>query len=114
MHRVINKHSDELVIVMAGGNDALELLGELTAGATKAGGQALAQSLLQQLLPGTTNPAIAQGVILNAIQTQSAKSSDATAIIQAAIGAAATQGNTAAIANAATIGATAGAAAQTV
>lgn len=103
---------DELVIVMAGGNDALELLGELTAGATKAGGAALAQSLLQQLVPGTTNPATAQGVILTAIQTQAAKSSDATAIIQAAIGAAATQGNTAAVANAATIGATAGAAAQ--
>jgi outer membrane lipase/esterase len=101
---------DELVIVMSGGNDALELLGELTAGATKAGSTALVQSLVQQLAPGMSNPATAQATILGAIQA--ANSTDATVIIGAAIKAAATNGNTAAAANAATIGATAGAAAQ--
>jgi outer membrane lipase/esterase len=101
---------DELVIVMAGGNDALELLGELTAGATKAGGDALVKSLITQLAPGMSNPATAQNTILAAIQA--ANSTDPTVIIGAAIRAAALNGNTAAAANAASIGATAGAAAQ--
>jgi outer membrane lipase/esterase len=54
---------DELVIVMAGGNDALEQLGELSAGGTAAGGQALATSLVTQLAPGTTNPATGAAAI---------------------------------------------------
>jgi phospholipase/lecithinase/hemolysin len=103
---------DELVIVMAGGNDALEQLGELSAGATTAGGQALAQSLVTQLAPGTTNPQTGAAAIGAAIQAEALKGSAADVIIKAAITAAAMNGNTAAAANAATIGATAGAAAQ--
>jgi phospholipase/lecithinase/hemolysin len=102
---------DELVIVMAGGNDVLEQLGELSAAATAAGGQALAQSLLTQLVPGTTNGAGGPAIGL-AIQTEAAKpTATPQTIIGAAIGAAAAAGNTTAVANAATIGATAGAAA---
>ncbi|ALK99013.1 esterase [Massilia sp. WF1] len=104
--------SDELVIVMAGGNDVLEQLGELSAGATTAGGQALAQSLVAQLAPGTTNPQTGAAAIGAAIQAEAAKGSAAPAIITAAITAAAQNGNTAAVANAAAIGAKAGADAQ--
>jgi phospholipase/lecithinase/hemolysin len=100
---------DELVTVMAGGNDIFELLGELSASATAAGGTALATSLVTQLAPGTTNPQAGAAAITAAIQAVAAKGGDATAIIQAAIGAAAQNGNTAAIANAAAIGAKAGA-----
>jgi phospholipase/lecithinase/hemolysin len=100
---------DELVIVMAGGNDALEQLGELSAGATAAGGQALAQSLVAQLAPGTANPAAGAAAIGAAIQAEAAKGSAAPAIITAAITAAAQNGNTTAVANAAAIGAKAGA-----
>jgi phospholipase/lecithinase/hemolysin len=104
--------ADELVIVMAGGNDALEQLGELSAAATAAGGQALAQSLVQQLAPGTANPATGAAAIGAAIQAEAAKpTATPQTIIAAAIGAAAQNGNTAAVANAATIGGTAGAAA---
>jgi phospholipase/lecithinase/hemolysin len=100
---------DELVIVMAGGNDALEQLGELSAGATAAGGAALAQSLVAQLAPGTANPATGAAAIGAAIQAEAAKGSAAPAIITAAVTAAAQNGNTAAVANAAAIGAKAGA-----
>jgi outer membrane lipase/esterase len=103
--------SDELVIVMAGGNDVLEQLGEFSAGATTAGGTALATSLVTQLAPGTTNPATGAAAIGAAIQAEAAKGSSSTAIITAAITAAAQNGNTGALANAATIGNTAGAAA---
>jgi outer membrane lipase/esterase len=91
--------SDELVIVMAGGNDVLEQLGEFSAGATAAGGTALATSLITQLAPGTTGGA----ATIQAATSQS--------IIGAAITAAARNGNTGAAANATTIGNTAGAAA---
>jgi phospholipase/lecithinase/hemolysin len=103
--------ADELVIVMAGGNDVLEQLGEFSAGATAAGGAALATSLVTQLAPGTTNPATGAAAIGAAIQAEAAKGSSSTAIITAAITAAAQNGNTGAPANAATIGSTAGAAA---
>jgi phospholipase/lecithinase/hemolysin len=103
---------DELVIVMAGGNDALELTTELSAAATAAGGQALAVSLVQQLAPGTTDPQVGAAAITAAIQAEAAKGSTADLIIKAAITAAAMNGNTAAVANAATIGAKAGADAQ--
>jgi phospholipase/lecithinase/hemolysin len=104
--------ADELVIVMAGGNDALELLDELSASATVAGGQALAVSLVTQLAPGTTDPQTGAAAITAAIQAEAAKGSAADLIIKAAITAAAMNGNTAAVANAATIGAKAGADAQ--
>jgi len=101
--------ADELVIVMAGGNDVLEQLGELSAGATTAGGTALIQSLVAQLAPGTTNPQTGAGAIAAAAQAEALKGSAAPAIITAAITAAAQNGNTAAVANAAAIGAKAGA-----
>lgn len=100
---------DELVIVMAGGNDVLEQLGELSAGATAKGGAALAQSLVTQLAPGTTNPATGAAAIGAAIQAAAAAGGSATDIIGAAIKAAAQNGNTAAVTNAATIGAKAAA-----
>jgi phospholipase/lecithinase/hemolysin len=103
--------ADELVIVMAGGNDVLEQLGEFSAGATAAGGTALATSLVTQLAPGTTNPATGAAAITAAIQAEAAKGSSSQVIIGAAITAAAQNGNTAAVANATTIGNTAGAAA---
>jgi phospholipase/lecithinase/hemolysin len=103
--------ADELVIVMAGGNDVLEQMGEFSAGATAAGGTALATSLVTQLAPGTTNPATGSAAITAAIQAEAAKGSSSQVIIGAAITAAAQNGNIAAVANATTIGNTAGAAA---
>jgi phospholipase/lecithinase/hemolysin len=102
---------DELVIVMAGGNDVLEQLGEFSRGATAAGGTALATSLVTQLAPGTTDPAAGAAAITAAIQAEVAKKSASDVIIKAAITAAVMNGNTAAAANATTIGTTAGAAA---
>ncbi len=102
----------ELVIVTAGGNDVLEQTNELKAGATTAGGTALITSLIQQLAPGTNNPATAQATLLTTLQAEAAKGSSAETIIGVAIRTAAGLGNTPAVANAATIGATAGAAAQ--
>ena len=101
----------ELVIVMAGGNDVLEQLGELTSGATTAGGTALITSLVTQLAP-TTPVANGADIIKNAAGLEAAKpGSTAQTIITAAITAAAQNGNPTAVANAATIGAAAGAAA---
>jgi phospholipase/lecithinase/hemolysin len=102
---------DELVIVMAGGNDVLEQLGEFSKGATAAGGTALATSLVTQLAPGTTDPVAGAAAITAAIQAEVAKKSASDVIIKAAITAAVMNGNTAAAANATTIGNTAGAAA---
>lgn len=102
---------DELVIVMAGGNDVLEQLGEFSKGATAAGGTALVTSLMTQLAPGTADPATGGPAIMAAIQAELAKKSASDVIIKAAITAAVMNGNTAAAANATTIGTTAGAAA---
>jgi len=104
---------DELVTVLAGGNDIFELLGELSASATTAGGTALITSLVTQLAPGTANPQAGAAAISAAAQAAAAKGGDATAIITAAITAAAQNGNTSAPANAAAIGAKAGADATT-
>ena len=100
---------DELVTVLAGGNDIFELLGELSASATTAGGTALITSLVTQLAPGTANPQAGAAAISAAAQAAAAKGGDATAIITAAVTAAAQNGNTSAPANAAAIGAKAGA-----
>jgi len=101
--------ADELVIVMAGGNDALEQLGEYSAAATKKGSDALVASLVAQLAPGTPG---GSAVILGAIQTEAAKpTATSQSIISAAITAAVMNGNPTAGANAQTIGSTAGAAA---
>ncbi|RYE69621.1 MAG: esterase [Oxalobacteraceae bacterium] len=101
----------ELVVVTAGGNDVLEQLGELSAGATTAGGVALITSLVTQLAPNTPS-ANGATAITAAARAEAAKStSTPQTIITAAITAAAQLGNPTAVANAATIGATAGAAA---
>ncbi|MGZ3183343.1 MAG: SGNH/GDSL hydrolase family protein [Telluria sp.] len=88
----------ELVTVMAGGNDALALTAQLQAAATAAGTAAGAQagqvafgtSLTQQMvaLVPAANQQAAAVAIGTAIQTTAAQGGDATAIIQAAIGAA--------------------------
>jgi outer membrane lipase/esterase len=104
----------ELVIVTAGGNDVLEQLGELSAGATAEGGKALITSLVTQLAPGATNPTTAQAVIGGAAQTEAARTGSTAQTIAAAAFAAAFQaGNSSAAlpATQATIGATAAAAA---
>jgi len=101
----------ELVVVTAGGNDVLEQLGELSAGATTAGGVALITSLVTQLAPGIP---VANGadIVKNAAgQAAAAPGSTPQTIIAAAVGAAARAGHPTAVANAATIGATAGTAA---
>jgi outer membrane lipase/esterase len=97
---------DELVLVMAGGNDILGLLDKLTADATAAGAAAgatagataFATSLTMQLAAGATNPAAAAPVIGLALQTEAARAGHTDAsVVGAAVGAAAQQGNTAAI-----------------
>jgi phospholipase/lecithinase/hemolysin len=89
---------DEVVIVMAGGNDALEQLGELSAAATaagtKAGSTTFATSLTQQLAAGAPNPATAAQSIGLAIQTEAAKGSSSDLIVKAAVTAAVVAGNT--------------------
>jgi len=101
----------ELVIVMAGGNDVLEKLGELSTEATNAGGVALITSLVTQLAPGIP-AANGADIVKNAAgQAAAAAGSTPQTIIAAAVGAAARAGHPTAVANAATIGATAGAAA---
>jgi outer membrane lipase/esterase len=84
----------ELVVVTAGGNDVLEQLGELSAGATAEGGRVLIQTLVQQLAPKTANPATGAGAIQAAAVAEAGKGSGADLIIKAAITAAAQQGNT--------------------
>ncbi|WP_338767387.1 SGNH/GDSL hydrolase family protein [Massilia sp. METH4] len=95
---------DEVVFVMAGGNDVLVNLAQLSAGATAAGNtagqQAFATSLATQLAAGATNPATAAPAIGLAIATESARSgSTQTSIVQAAVTAAVMAGNTTAPAN---------------
>jgi hypothetical protein len=109
----------DLVTVLAGPNDLFAATDKLSADATAAGGQALATSLVTQLvaLAPQANQAGAQVAIATAIGTAAAASgATPTSIISAAITAAVTDAGlnsytTTAAANAATIGATAGAAA---
>jgi phospholipase/lecithinase/hemolysin len=92
---------DEVVFVMAGGNDVLGALGGMqaaaTAAGTAAGKTAFATSLAGQLAVGATNPATAGPAIGAAIATEAARpgSTDAT-IVGAAVAAAVAAGNTAA------------------
>jgi phospholipase/lecithinase/hemolysin len=91
----------ELVTVMAGGNDILFLMGQLSASATAAGtaagAQAFAVSLTTQLAAGAPNPATAAQSIGLAIQTEAARTGHTdTSIVQAAVTAAVMAGNTAA------------------
>jgi phospholipase/lecithinase/hemolysin len=88
----------ELVTVMAGGNDILFLLGQLstnaTAAGTAAGAQTFAVSLATQLAVGATNPNAFQ-LIVQAIQTESARAGHTNdTIVGAAVQAAVLAGNT--------------------
>jgi len=87
--------------VMAGGNDILFLMGQLSANATAAGtaagAQAFAVSLATQLAAGATNPTTAFQSIVLAIQTESARAGHTNdTIVAAAVQAAVLAGNTAA------------------
>lgn len=112
---------NELITVLAGANDLFAQTEILSHNATLAGGQALATSLVTQLvaLAPEAQRAAAQVAIGTALQTEAAKSTaTAPSIISAAVTAAATHAamngySTTAVADAATIGATAGAAATT-
>jgi phospholipase/lecithinase/hemolysin len=99
----------EAVFVMAGGNDVLALLGQLSAAATAAGTaagqQTFGSSLVGQLAAGATNPATAAQAIGLALQTESARPghSDAS-VVAAAVGAAAIQPGNSAVASLAVYG----------
>jgi outer membrane lipase/esterase len=105
--------STDMVIVMAGGNDALSLLGGLSAAATaagaaegaKVGAQTFATSLATQLGAGATNPTTATAAIGAAIATESARAgSTSQTVVGAAVQAAATQPGNSAVASAAVYG----------
>lgn len=105
--------STDLVIVMAGGNDALALLGGLTAAAqaagaaagAKAGAETFAKNLTGYLAAGATNPTTAATAIGTAIATESARAgSTSTTIVGAAVQAAATQPGNSAVASPAVYG----------
>ncbi len=99
---------NELVTVLAGGNDVLMQLGQLEAGATaagqaegaKVGAQTFATSLTTQLAAGATNPMSAAQAIGAAIAAESARpGSTSETVVQAAVMAAATQPGNAAVAS---------------
>ncbi|HEX5344016.1 MAG TPA: SGNH/GDSL hydrolase family protein [Duganella sp.] len=100
---------DELVLVMAGGNDALFQLSALSAAATAAGttagSQAYVQSLVSQLAAKATNPATAAAAITAAVGAEAARSgSTQESITLVAIGAAAVQPGASSVADAAVYG----------
>jgi len=100
---------DEMVFVMAGGNDVLFQLAALSAGGTAAGtaagGVAYLQSLVPQLAAGASNPQTAAQAIGFAAQNEAARAgSTQTSITQVAIGAAAVQPGNAAVASQAVYG----------
>lgn len=95
---------DEMVFVMAGGNDALFNLTKLsvdaTAAGTAAGGAAYVTSLVGQLAAGATDPQSAAAAIGLAAQTEAARpGSTQTSITQVAIGTAAVQPGNSAVAS---------------
>ena len=98
----------DVVYVMAGGNDALALLGGLTAAATaagnaegaKVGGQTLIANLSTRLASGATNPVTAKTAIMTAMGTEAARvGSTSTSIVTAGITTAAGQPGNAAVGN---------------
>ena len=113
--------SDELITVMAGGNDALIQVATLTAGATAAGtaagAQTFAGNLINSLAAGATNPATAAQAIGLALATENARAGHTDAsVVGAAVTAAASQPGNAAVGSPAVYGpmvAAAQAAAQT-
>ncbi|HEY1044153.1 MAG TPA: SGNH/GDSL hydrolase family protein [Telluria sp.] len=92
--------ANEVVYVMAGGNDLLMLMGQLaanaTAAGTSAGATAFAQSLVTQLAAGAPDPQAAAVAIATAMATERARpgSTDQT-VVGAAVQAAVMAGNTA-------------------
>jgi outer membrane lipase/esterase len=96
---------DELVFVMAGGNDALMQLGTLSAGATKAGQDKFASILVGLLASGATNPATAAQAIGIAMATESARVGHTDeSVVGAAVGAAAIQAGNSSVASPAVYG----------
>lgn len=86
----------EVVFVLAGGNDAIQGLTDLTAGASAAGAAKFGSTLVGLLAAGAPNPASAAQAIGLAMATEGAKStSTSTTIVGAAVTAAVTAGNTA-------------------
>lgn len=95
---------DELVLVMAGGNDALFQLSALSAAATAAGttagGKAYVTSLIGQLAAKSTSPGTAAAAITAAVAAESARTgSTQESITLVAIGAAAVQPGAASVAD---------------
>jgi phospholipase/lecithinase/hemolysin len=97
---------DEIVFVMAGGNDVLFQLSKLSADATaagtaagaQAGVQALITSLATQLGAGATDPAAATAAIASAATTEARRTgSTQTTIVQAAVAMAGIQPGNAAV-----------------
>ncbi|NHZ80556.1 esterase [Massilia sp. CCM 8695] len=87
---------DEVVLMIGGGNDALAMLGQLSATATATakaeGNKVFATSLTGQLAAGATNPAAAAQAIGGAIMAESQRTgSTQQTIVGAAVYAAATQ-----------------------
>ena len=83
---------DEVVLMIGGGNDALAMMGELSAYATAEGNKAFAGNLTAQLAAGATDPAAAAQAIGAAIMAESARAgSTQETIVGAAVKAAATQ-----------------------
>lgn len=100
---------DEMIFVMAGGNDVLFNLSALSAAATAAGtaagGTAYVTSLVGQLAAGATNPQAAAAAIGLAAQTEAARAgSTQTSITQVAIGTAAVQPGNSSVASPAVYG----------
>lgn len=100
---------DEMVFVLAGGNDLLVLLDQLGAGAIAAGqaagAAAFANSLVGQLAAGATDPASAAVAIGAALQTEAARPGHTDAsVVQAAVTVAALQPGNAAVADPAVYG----------
>lgn len=83
----------ELVTVMAGGNDVLVLLGQISS----AGNTAFATSLIGQLAARATNPAAAAQAIGATIQAETAKGSSTQVLVGAAVTTAAQQPGNAAV-----------------
>lgn len=97
---------DEIVFVMAGGNDALIQLDQLKSGATAAGqtagatvgAQTFASTLVGLLASGATNPATAAQAIGLAMATENANPAHTTnSVVIAAVGAAAVQAGNSAV-----------------
>ncbi|QYF95691.1 esterase [Massilia sp. PAMC28688] len=89
----------EIVTVMAGGNDVLQLLSNLTAAANAAGATAYGNSLVPKLASGATDPATAAAAIGTAFKTELATSGNLTTATQRAIGTAAVQPGNSAVAS---------------